>query len=84
MTMSKEMTPILSCHGCNDVYADEVYQCSNGHGFCKTCVNNLIRDSSDCSMCYGTLLSNGRFIRNLGLEKVADLITVPCRYKFLR
>ncbi len=108
MTMSKEMTAILSCNGCNDVYTDKVYQCVNGHGFCKTCLDSLISESSDsdsftsssdsdsrttfsprvsCSMCRGTLVpSNGAtpIIRNRDLEKMMDLITVPCRYKFLR
>lgn len=67
---------LLECPVCLSVMYPPIHQCPSGHTICfncKTKVHNI------CPICRQELGN----IRCVALEKVAELLELPCRYQFL-
>ena len=70
----KQLEEFLECNVCLNVPdTAPIYQCDNGHLFCKNCIMKL----SSCPCCRGQLSR----IRNLLAEKILDKIPTGCRFK---
>ncbi|KAI6696658.1 hypothetical protein NL676_016777 [Syzygium grande] len=67
---------LLECPVCTNLMYSPIYQCLNGHTLCSTC---KIRVHNVCPICRSELGD----IRCLALEKVAESLELPCRYKNL-
>ncbi|XP_004711279.3 E3 ubiquitin-protein ligase SIAH1-like [Echinops telfairi] len=63
---------LFECPVCYDSVLPPILQCKNGHLVCNNCRPKL----DICPTCRVLLGS----IRNLALEKVADLVQFPCKY----
>lgn len=67
---------LLECPVCTNFMYSPIYQCLNGHTLCSSC---KIRVHNICPICRSELGD----IRCLALEKVAESLELPCRYKNL-
>ncbi|GAB2218338.1 hypothetical protein Drorol1_Dr00001558 [Drosera rotundifolia] len=65
---------LLECPQCSNMMFPPILQCPNGHTLCSEC---KARIQNACPIC-GSELGN---IRCLALEKVAELLELPCRYQ---
>jgi hypothetical protein len=69
----QDLVNLFECPVCFDYALPPILQCQSGHIVCSQCRQKL----SSCPTCRGPLGN----IRNLGMEKVADTISFPCKYQ---
>ncbi|KAL8122063.1 E3 ubiquitin-protein ligase SINAT2-like isoform X1 [Apium graveolens] len=67
---------LLDCPVCWNSMYPPISQCPNGHTICQSC---KIQVKNICPICRQELGN----IRCLALEKVAESLELPCKYKFL-
>ncbi|KAI3772475.1 hypothetical protein L6452_03661 [Arctium lappa] len=67
---------LLECPVCATLMYPPILQCPNGHTLCSNCKTRV---QSCCPICGFEMGS----IRCLALEKVAELLELPCRYRSL-
>lgn len=63
----------LKCPICHDYFSPPIYQCSNGHSFCNTCIDKF-KECIECS----SPISNK--CRNINLERILESIESICRF----
>ncbi|KFK34836.1 hypothetical protein AALP_AA5G199400 [Arabis alpina] len=61
---------VMDCSVCFDTLTIPIFQCDNGHMACSTCCEKLRKRCATCT--YPTI------IRNRGMERVLELLKVPC------
>lgn len=64
---------LLECPVCTDLMYPPIQQCQNGHTLCSKCKATV---QNRCPICRQVLGD----IRCLALEKIAESLTLPCRY----
>ncbi|XP_023240760.1 E3 ubiquitin-protein ligase Siah1-like [Centruroides sculpturatus] len=64
---------LFECPVCYDYMTPPTFQCPEGHTICSRCKTQV----RQCPVCRGEL----RNFRNLTLEKLAEIIALPCIYK---
>ncbi|XP_048192191.1 E3 ubiquitin-protein ligase SIAH1-like [Perognathus longimembris pacificus] len=69
---NSDLASLFECPVCFDYVLPPILQCQSGHLVCSNCRPKLLR----CPTCRGPLGS----IRNLAMEKVANLVLFPCKY----
>ncbi|XP_053435092.1 E3 ubiquitin-protein ligase SIAH1-like [Nycticebus coucang] len=69
---SSELRSLFECLVCVGYVLPPIFQCQHGHLVCNSCRQNL----ASCPTCRCPLGS----ILNVAMEKLADLLTFPCKY----
>ncbi|XP_018575680.1 uncharacterized protein LOC108914355 isoform X2 [Anoplophora glabripennis] len=64
----------IECLVCADYMRPPIYMCPTGHSLCGKCKAKL----SKCPLCSRQFGDT----RNYSLERIAEIITYPCRYKY--
>nr|XP_037287921.1 E3 ubiquitin-protein ligase Siah1-like [Rhipicephalus microplus] len=67
------MVSLFECPVCLDSVLPPIVQCRNGHLVCSSCRANV----DTCPVCREQLDD----IRNLALEKIAEKVKFPCKFK---
>ncbi|KAI0234717.1 Cysteine and histidine-rich protein 1-B [Lamellibrachia satsuma] len=87
--LEERLNGILCCAVCLDLPAITVFQCSNGHLMCASCLSHLLADarlkdeSATCPNCRCEI-SKTACIRNLAVEKAISELPAECRFCSLR
>ncbi|XP_062512840.1 E3 ubiquitin-protein ligase SIAH1-like [Corticium candelabrum] len=68
-----DLASLFECPVCFDYVLPPILQCNSGHLVCSQCRPKL----ACCPSCRGPL----PVVRNLAMEKVAETVTFPCRYR---
>jgi len=68
-----ELLSVLECPVCMEYMRPPITLCVNGHNICDICRPKL----DDCPTCRKQFLST----RNVGLEKLAQMLKYPCTYR---
>ncbi|XP_047309218.1 putative E3 ubiquitin-protein ligase SINAT1 [Impatiens glandulifera] len=73
---SNAVNELLECPVCLNIMYPPIHQCPNGHTICFQCKAKV---ENCCPICRQELGN----IRCVALEKVAELLELPCRYQFM-
>ncbi|KAK8477793.1 hypothetical protein V6N13_148807 [Hibiscus sabdariffa] len=65
---------LLECSICTNFMYPPIHQCPNGHTLCSNCKNRVVNSCPTCRHDLGN-------IRCLALEKVAESLEFPCKYR---
>ncbi|KAA8549613.1 hypothetical protein F0562_001369 [Nyssa sinensis] len=76
MPSSSAVHDLLECPVCLNLMYPPIHQCPNGHTICLNCKAKV---HNSCPICQQELGN----IRCLALEKVAESLELPCRYRSL-
>ena len=75
----KGIADMLECPICEDnIMGPQIHQCKNGHTFCAPCKSKFA--TPQCPTCNVSIVP-ARLGRALPLEKAAEHIPLPCKYK---
>ncbi|KAJ3692548.1 hypothetical protein LUZ60_011643 [Juncus effusus] len=74
LTSPNSLNDLFDCPVCTNSMSPPIHQCPNGHVLCANC---KIRVENQCPTCRQELGN----IRCLALEKIADFLSLPCRYQ---
>ncbi|PSR86877.1 E3 ubiquitin-protein like [Actinidia chinensis var. chinensis] len=76
MASNSAVHELLECPVCLNIMYRPIHQCPNGHTICLNCKTKV---HNCCPICRQELGN----IRCVALEKVAELLELPCQYQFL-
>ncbi|KAK2164626.1 hypothetical protein LSH36_61g09043 [Paralvinella palmiformis] len=83
--LEERLNGILCCAVCLDLPPQAVFQCTNGHLMCASCMAHLLADSrlkdetATCPNCRCEI-SKSLCIRNLAVEKAISELPATCQY----
>lgn len=83
--LEERLLEVLCCVVCLDLPNNSIYQCSNGHLMCVSCLNHLLADSrikdedATCPQCRCEI-SRTQCIRNLAVEKAVSELPAACGF----
>jgi len=75
--LTNENCEQLSCSICLGVYEECVIPCTNGHGFCKACVQRLV--TPKCPLCQFQLIPAQYWVHDLTMHNRITAVQVHCR-----
>lgn len=76
MASNSAVHELLECPVCLNLMYPPIHQCPNGHTICLNCKTKV---HNCCPICRQELGN----IRCVALEKIAEMLELPCRYQFL-
>lgn len=72
------MDKFRNCPMCKEVPEKEIYQCTEGHVICSSCISNVKRQN--CPECRTPFVHGQIKIRNKALEEILDGQEFECKY----